>query len=143
MSKSLFWVGISIMGTLLPVSSGLSAQAVEPEGFSSDSFANSPILLAQSYDCSGCRTPLDRFNNFENQGDIDSDRGKRLFNGQGVRRDYEQAYNALASAVNYYNLCLSVENRDSFPPSRIQQVEKKRDEVASLREQAQILRAPR
>jgi hypothetical protein len=138
MSKTLWCIGTSVLGILLPASIGFAAQVIKPEPL-----AISPILIAQTYSCDGCQTASQRFDYFEAQGDNAYRTGQSLYNGSKNRRDYNRAYGPLSDAVNFYNLCLSVEIRDGVTPARKRQVERKRDAAASLRDRVQQLRASR
>jgi hypothetical protein len=105
MSNSLFWVGISIMGSLLTVSSELRTQAANLEIFSSHSSAISPVLVAQSYGTP--RTPAEAtriVHKFEAIADSAYKSGSKAFNN----RQYNQAFNLYAQAADNYWLCKGV-----------------------------------
>jgi hypothetical protein len=134
MTKAWFGVVISIMLALLPVSSGLTAQAANSDIFSSHSSSNFPILIAQSY--GDPRSPAEAvaiLARFEPIADQDYDSGMIAWNN----RQYNQAFNLFAKAADNYWLCKGVRYINRQDETRVTE---KYNEAIKMRDQAHQLR---
>ena len=96
MSKTWLCLGVSILGILLPASSGLNAQAVESQTFSSDSLQSPSFLIAQQY---GSITG--NLSKLEIEGDAFYSQGTNALN----KRDYYQAHLSFDQAAGRYWQC--------------------------------------